>query len=370
MKPSPVILLLSKGLARYRYDFTEHFAAALPPEVRVIACPLGKNLWEVDWPKLKAAKGRVEYRDFPHHLHELATLSPTLLCIMEYPPAMLKPMLWARSRGIPTVVFSDLGRHPPHQHQVPWHTRIQHALCSHFTNAQVAMAPAALTPHAASWRPVHFAPHSIDTKIFARSTPRQPSERKRCVLLYVGAYAPHKGHDLLCRALQRVLNDGPLDFELRLVGYLDPEWVRRVVRDYSLEDRTVITGIKQGPELVAEYHGADLFVFPSRGDTYGVVAQEAASAGLPIIISCHAGASFNLVQEGVNGHVVNPCDTEAFAAALSSLMRHPEKWPQMSAASQRIAAQHCVRRVASETASWLLPWAMSGLPSPSQTMKS
>lgn len=126
-KPMPeaftsTVVLLSKGLARYRYNFTEHFAAALPPEVRVIACPLGDQYWEVDFPALKAQHGRVEYRDFPRSMAELAAMRPTVLCTMEYPPQMLRPMFWAKQHGIPVVVFSDLGTHPPKQHQILWRT--------------------------------------------------------------------------------------------------------------------------------------------------------------------------------------------------------------------------------------------------------
>jgi glycosyltransferase involved in cell wall biosynthesis len=354
MHEKPVILLLSKGLARYRHNFTECLAAALPDDVRVIACPLGREFWEVDWPALKASTGRVEYRDFPRSFAELRSIAPSLVCTMEYPPAMLPPMFWATSRGIPVVVFSDLGKHPPHQHQIPWHTRLQHTLLAHFTDAQVAMAPAALIPHGAAWRPVHFAPHSIDTRQFLRALGASRTPNSRCVLLYVAGYAPHKGHDLLAKALRRILQDGPLDFELRLVGYGNPEWLQKVIQEHQLECHTVITGIKQGADLVAEYHQADLFVFPSRGDTYGVVAQEAATAGLPILISRHAGASHNLVVEGLNGHIIDPADTETFAHQLGSLMRQPERWPAMSAASRALGERHCVRRIAAETASWLL----------------
>ncbi|MBK8094087.1 MAG: glycosyltransferase family 4 protein [Verrucomicrobiaceae bacterium] len=359
MPEQPTIVLLSKGLARYRYNFTEHFAAALPPEVRVIACPLGSELWEVDWPALKATNGRVEYREFPRSLAELAAWRPTVLCTMEYPQQMLMPMFWAKKHGVPVIVFSDLGVHPPLQKQIPFHTRLQHRLFAHFTDAQVAMAPAALTPHGARHRPVHFAPHSIDTHEFS-FRPALPRREGPCRLLYVAGYLYNKGHDLLCKAIQRIQSEVPVDFELRLVGYASSDWVSSVVQEHGLTSNTVITGIKKGLELVQEFQNADLFVFPTRGDTYGVVAQEAAATGLPLLISQFAGASYNLVQEGKNGHIFNPYDVESFARTLGSLMKTPARWGPMGAASRSIAEKFCVRQTSASTAHWILGQWLSG----------
>ncbi len=346
------VVLLSKGLARYRHNFTEHFAAALPPDVRVIACPLGDQYWEVNFPALKAQHGRVEYRNFPRSVAELAAMRPTVLCTMEYPPKMLRPMFWAKRHGIPVVVFSDLGKHPPKQHQIPWRTRLQHQFFARFTDAQVAMAPAAMTSHGARHRPVLFAPHSVDTHDFTYR-PAHPSGK--CVLLYVANYAYHKGHDLLVQALLRIRQQHDVEFELRLVGYSDPAWLRGIIAQAGLEDVTTITGILQGQALIDEFQRADLFVFPSRGDTYGVVAQEAAASGLPIVISRFAGASYNLVHEGVNGHIIDPHDTSAFAARLGALMTSPARWQAMGTASRTIAERYCVRRTARNVADWLLP---------------
>lgn len=175
------------------------------------------------------------------------------------------------------------------------------------------------------------------------------------MILYVANYAYHKGHDLLALALRRILEQHSVDFELRLVGYSDPAWLRGVIDRAGLADKTTITGILQGQVLIDEFQRADIFVFPSRGDTYGVVAQEAAATGLPIVISRHAGASYNLVREGQNGHVVDPADTATFAGRLGELMKSPSRWQEMGAASRSIAEQYCVRRTGRKVADWLLP---------------
>ncbi len=349
------ILLLSKGLARYRHLFTEHFAQALPPEVQVIACPYARDgaLWEVDFPALKAAAGRMRYRDFPETQAEIAAMKPDLIGIMDYPVPMLRALAYGRRNKVPVVVFTEMGDGSPRQ-PVALRTRLIHKLMAHFTQGQVAHSPAAIVPFGASRRPVIFAPHSIDTMEFVpRAWSAAPGEP--CRLLCVAQYVERKGQDLLANALQRVKAAG-IPFTLRLVGNnADESWVRRVVSEAGIGGQTTITGTRMGADLIAEFQQADVFVLPSRFDTYGVVTEEAAASGLPLLISRHAGSSINLVKEGQNGHVINPDNPACFAARLQDVMTHPQRWPAMGAVSRSLAESFCVRRVGSQVAQWMQP---------------
>lgn len=350
------ILLLSKGLARYRHLFTEHFAQALPPEVKVIACPYAKGgtLWEVDFPALKAANGRVSYRDFPESQAEIAVMKPDLIGIMDYPVPMLRALAYGRRHKVPVVVFTEMGAGPPGQ-PVALRTRLIHATMAHLTQGQVAHSPAAITPFGAGNRPIIFAPHSIDTTEFVpRSWPETPSTEP-CRLLCVAQYVERKGQDLLANALKRVKAAG-IPFTLRLVGNnADQTWVRSVIDEAGISAETTITGPTMGADLIAEFQQADVFVLPSRFDTYGVVTQEAAACGLPLLISRHAGSSINLVKEGQNGHVINPDNPACFAARLQEVMTHPQRWPAMGALSRSLAESFCVRRLGAEVAHWMQP---------------
>ncbi len=346
---TPVIALLSKGLARYRLDFTEHFAAALGDRARVIAAPLGDDLWEVDFPALKAAKGRVSHRDFPRTWAELDRWSPQLLGIMEYSAPMLRALFWARARDVPVVVFTELGSGEPKQRDVPRLTRWRHALFSYLTTAQVALAPAARLPFAARHRPVHFAPHSIDISTFQMPPPKPA--RDKATLLTVAQYVPRKGLDLMAAALAPLMSKH--DFEWRIIGVQDPAWLQGVIRNTGLGDRAVIAGSKQGDALITEYHSADIFVLPSRFDTYGVVTQEAAACGLPLLISRYAGSAQTLVQDGRNGCVIDPLERDAFTRQLDRLMSERDRWSQMGRCSRALAERWSVDRVGAETADFV-----------------
>ena len=351
----PTVLLLSKGLARYRHLFTEHFAGALPEDVRVIACPYAKGgtLWEVDFPALKASKGRVTYRDFPETQADLAAMKPDLIGIMDYPLPMLRALAYGRRHRLPVVVFTEMGAGPPGQ-PVALRTKLVHMLMAHFTQGQVAHSPAAMLPFGARKRPTIFAPHSIDTKEFKpRPWPSTP-QNEPCRLLCVAQYVERKGQDLLANALQKIKAAG-FPFTLRLVGNNDDQtWVRSVVNEAGISEEATITGTRLGEDLVNEFQQADVFVLPSRFDTYGVVTQEAAASGLPLLISRHAGSSINLVKEGQNGHVINPENAACFAARLQDLIVHPQRWPAMGTVSRLLAEQFCVRQIGAEVADWTM----------------
>ena len=67
----------------------------------------------------------------------------------------------------------------------------------------------------------------------------------------------------------------------------------------GIEDR----GFIQPDDLPALMGEASAFILPSRREPWGVVVQEAAASGLPIICSEASGAGVNLVQDGYNGFV-------------------------------------------------------------------
>jgi glycosyltransferase involved in cell wall biosynthesis len=72
-------------------------------------------------------------------------------------------------------------------------------------------------------------------------------------------------------------------------------------------------------------------------DFTGRVAVEALTAGVPVVVSPMTGAAGTIVQDGVNGIVVDPRDAHALAAALHSAV-DPQTLPALRAAVQRMNA--------------------------------
>lgn len=74
-------------------------------------------------------------------------------------------------------------------------------------------------------------------------------------------------------------------------------------------------------ELYTVYRQADILVFPTLYDGFGMVVTEAFSRGLPVLTSCNAGAA-DLIREGINGLIVPPADADALAASLQWCLDH------------------------------------------------
>jgi glycosyltransferase involved in cell wall biosynthesis len=87
----------------------------------------------------------------------------------------------------------------------------------------------------------------------------------------------------------------------------------------------VFHGFARQEELPALYANARLFLFPTSADVWGVVANEACAAGLPVIISPHAGAAGELVIDGHNGFVT-PLDADLWADGVCRVLSDEEMW--------------------------------------------
>ncbi len=91
-------------------------------------------------------------------------------------------------------------------------------------------------------------------------------------------------------------------------------------------------GFARQADLPRHYARAKVLLFPTVGDTWGVVANEACAAGLAVIVSPQAGVAGDLVRDGVNGHVL-PLDVAVWAEAAASLLSDPAARQRMSARS-------------------------------------
>lgn len=360
--------MVSRGLARYRLKLTESLSEAMDGKFQIVASPFPWNagLWEVDWDELKGRKGALLFREvksvssvdlvkallrrfrgsvrldhFENRELSVSEISPDMIAIHEYSWTMIKLALYGRLAGIPCVVFTELGVRG-NQHGIGLFTRLCHAIGAWLTTAQVANTPAAKKPFGASHRPVFYLPYAVDTGEFSEKPICSPQAEIR--ILLVGQFIPRKGADLLLRALKRIHGSTSHKFRLRLVGNKDEAWIREEVAKSGLGAIVDIVGIKQGKDLVDEYHRSDIFVLPSRFDTYGVVVHEAASCGLPLLISRHAGAAEVLVKEGVNGWILDPENTGEFAARIQELIESEASRQRMGHASRNIAENWCVCR--------------------------
>lgn len=104
------------------------------------------------------------------------------------------------------------------------------------------------------------------------------------VVLFVGRVNREKGIELLLPAFAHVAKRFP-QARLVLIGAVyEQRWLDRLLAMHNLHSRVVITGQLPPDVVAAAYAGAEVFAFPSRTDTQGLVLQEAALAGVPSVL--------------------------------------------------------------------------------------
>jgi len=118
--------------------------------------------------------------------------------------------------------------------------------------------------------------------------------------LYVGRLVKHKNVESLIQQFNNHFFNK--DAILKIVGageeqvYLKNEYATKKV---------IFAGKKFGKELIQEFQNASCFVCPSIFEPWGLVVNEASSAGLPVIATKEVGATFDLITKKETGFVVS-----------------------------------------------------------------
>ncbi len=134
------------------------------------------------------------------------------------------------------------------------------------------------------------------------------------ILLYVGRLAPEKNLEPLLDAFALLRADRP-EVRLALVG----DGPARAALESRAAEGVAFCGYLAGEELAAAYASADLFVFPSRTDTFGNAVLEAMASGLPVVVAREGGPAEQIV-DGRDGQVVDCASSAPLAAALAELL--------------------------------------------------
>lgn len=145
----------------------------------------------------------------------------------------------------------------------------------------------------------------------------------------VGRLEYNKGFDLLIRAVAEVE-----DSELVLVGdgARRPE-LEALAGNLGVADRVSFVGVRSAIETRRAIAGATVVAVPSRKESFGLVALEAWSGGTPLVATSTCGPA-TFVTDEVDGLLVDPSDTVAFADALRRVVRDEALVSRLAAAGR------------------------------------
>lgn len=242
---------------------------------------------------------------------------PRGVIVHEFSPFTLTGLVYARLHRVPCLLMTEVGLE--NARCFPSKVRLWHSLWSRLVHGVIAACPSARVPVSGRAIPSFAAYHAVDAERFT-PVARAATEGGSVVFAFSGQLIHRKGLDLLFAAAGRLRVRVAQPFRLRIIGGGDDTWARGLARDAGVADITDWTGFLAGDAMKEALGTADVFVLPTRQDTYGVVVHEAACLGLPLLISRHAGASRVLVRDGVNGFVIDPAETGDLAEKMRLLL--------------------------------------------------
>jgi len=173
-------------------------------------------------------------------------------------------------------------------------------------------------------RPSFLMPRGVDSEQFH---PRRRTVKDETLRLgFVGRITPEKGVRLFVQIEKALEAKGLRDFEIMVVGDgSEVNWLQKRLK------HGVLTGVLRGDNLAEAYANMDLFVFPSRTDTFGNVVQEAAASEVPAVVTNEGGPQ-HLVVPRVTGYVA--ATNEEFVARVIELAGDAEKRKRMGGAAR------------------------------------
>jgi glycosyltransferase involved in cell wall biosynthesis len=171
---------------------------------------------------------------------------------------------------------------------------------------------------------------------------------RRPYLLYVGTIEPRKNLATLIRAyeeLRRATRHRPQLVLCGGRGWLDEE-VFRLVEEMRLQDVVRFTGDVEDGDLPALYSAAEVFVYPSLYEGFGLPPLEAMACGSPVVVS-NTSSLPEVVGEA--GLMVGPREARELASVLARLLDDPPLRQRLSRAGLERAARFSWERAACET---------------------
>jgi D-inositol-3-phosphate glycosyltransferase len=163
------------------------------------------------------------------------------------------------------------------------------------------------------------------------------------VLLFVGRIQPLKGVDIAVEALARIENENAV---LAIVGGPSGQEgagtlaaLQARIDELGIRDRVRFFDPQPHHLLSTFYRAADLCLVPSRSESFGLVALEAAACGTPVVASDVGGLRNNVV-DGVTGLLVADRTPENFAAGINAVLDDPLLALRLGEAGAARARQH------------------------------
>jgi glycosyltransferase involved in cell wall biosynthesis len=229
---------------------------------------------------------------------------------------------------------------------------LRRAVPTAVTGAEVVVVPSSFVAQSLE-RVLGADPATIRVVPWPRPAPEttEPAERVMARLGITAPFAllpaityPHKGHRTAVRALARLADRHP-DLRLVLAGGAGPseDAVAAEIEEHALTERVIRPGRLPTSSMVALIEAADVLLFPSTYEGFGIPPLEAMTMGTPVV-ACAAASLPEVIGDG--GVLVPPDDDAQLAIEIHRLLAEPEHRDALVAAGREQADRFTPERTA------------------------
>jgi len=186
---------------------------------------------------------------------------------------------------------------------------------------------------------VFVVPPGVDLSTYKVNGGKKVSRRKlgyrdeTLMLLFVGRIQPHKGPEVLIRAVAEMVRHTPsIRATLRAVimggasgsGSSEPDRLKALAKFLGVSDIVEFIPPVPHDQLADWYRAADLVCVPSYSESFGLVALEAQACGTPVVATAVGGLR-TAVADGISGSLVDGHDPRAWSATILRLLLNPQR---------------------------------------------
>ena len=164
----------------------------------------------------------------------------------------------------------------------------------------------------------------------------------RPLVVYLGKLTPRKGVEHLVQAFAHI---STADATLLIAGndMGSGSQIARLIKRFDLEERVSMCGLLTGAARLAALAAADLVVYPSRDEVFGLVPLEALLSGAPVIVCDDSGCG-EVISSAGGGLIVSHGDVASLAGAIDTILAGQDEWRRRA----RTAADAVRRRYNSD----------------------
>jgi glycosyltransferase involved in cell wall biosynthesis len=157
-------------------------------------------------------------------------------------------------------------------------------------------------------------------------------------LLYAGRISMEKQVETVLHVYEQVVSKHP-NVSLVFAGNGPEPYFREFKRKASAYQNIYFLGRLKRTRLPLVYSGADLFLFPSTTDTFGMVVLEAQACGLPALVA-DVGGPKEIIVDGTTGFALPAMDVAAWSARISAMITMMYGYPEQYLEMRHAAREH------------------------------